>query len=148
VQANDKVVGRLNSFLRGEISAVETYRMALDKLQGSQNRAILQENLRSHESRVALLRDYVMQLGGQPATSSGAWGAVTKLWTGGAAIMGEGPVISALEEGEDHGMRDYRDNTALADLDRQSLNLVTNQLLPEQQRTHRALSSLKQQITA
>ena len=29
---NEEVVGKLNSFLRGEISAVETYRQALDKI--------------------------------------------------------------------------------------------------------------------
>ena len=29
---NEEAVGKLNSFLRGEISAVETYRQALDKV--------------------------------------------------------------------------------------------------------------------
>lgn len=145
---NEKMISRLNSLLRGEISAVESYRLAADKLTNPQHRVVLDENLRSHQMRVNQLRDFIVQLGGQPSGGAGAWGAVTRLWTGGAALLGDGPLISALEEGEEQGMRDYRDPGALADLDRSTLSMVTNQLQPEQQRTHRALTHLKQQVSA
>lgn len=143
-----KIVDRLNAFLRGEISAVETYRMALDKVQGSQYRSVLQDNLRSHERRVNLLRDCVSRCGGQPSTGSGAWGAFAKLYQGGAAVFGDGPAIAALEEGEDAGLRQYRDSDGLVDLDTDTLKLIADQILPEQERTHRALSSLKQTVGA
>jgi hypothetical protein len=48
------------SFLRGEISAVETYRMALEKLdRGNPARSELEACMRSHQERVALLRDQI-----------------------------------------------------------------------------------------
>ena len=46
----------LNSFLRGEIAAVETYRRALTRLGGHEEANDLRACLASHERRVALLR--------------------------------------------------------------------------------------------
>ena len=72
-------VDTLNGFLRGEISAVETYRQALDKLQSSPSRVQLEQCRRSHEERVSRLRQEVVRLGGKPEEGSGAWGAFAKL---------------------------------------------------------------------
>ena len=53
---NEKVVDTLNTFLRGELSAVETYRQALDKLNNSASRTLLLDCHISHEQRVEKLR--------------------------------------------------------------------------------------------
>jgi len=138
-------VDHLNSFLRGEISAVETYQMALDKIDAvSPARSELQSCLASHQQRVTLLREAIIQLGGEPATSSGVWGAFAKTVEGGAKLLGEKVAIAALEEGEDHGLRDYRDD--LSALDSSARRLVETQLLPQQVATHRTMSQLKKQI--
>src|SRR5437763_16680602 len=108
----DKPVDSLNELLRGEISAVETYRQAIEKLGGSATRRQLEDCRRSHEGRVAKLRDHVARLGGEPAKESGAWGAFARLFEGGAKVFGERAAVAALEEGEDHGLKLYR-----ADLD-------------------------------
>ncbi len=138
-------VSHLNSFLRGEISAVETYRMALDKIPSdSPARMQLESCLASHQERVILLRDAVLQLGGEPASSSGAWGTFAKTVEGGAKVFGEKATISVLEEGEDHGLKDYRGD--LDDLDGTALRLVQSKLLPEQIQTHRTMSQLKKSV--
>ncbi|MFZ5479930.1 MAG: DUF2383 domain-containing protein [Myxococcota bacterium] len=143
-----KCCDRLNSFLRGEISAVETYRMVLDKLTSGQHRRVLEENFRSHERRISLLRDRIVQLGGKPSEGSGVWGAITKLFQGGANVFGEASAISALEEGEDTGLKQYRDSDGLTDLDTDSLRLIHNTLLPEQERTHAELARVKDLVSA
>jgi hypothetical protein len=138
-------VDHLNSFLRGEIAAVETYRMALEKLErGGIARVELESCLRSHEQRVTLLSDAIRQLGGQPADSSGAWGTFAKAVEGGAKAFGDKAAIAALEEGEDHGLADYRRD--LDDLDAIARRLVEAQLLPKQIETHRTMSQLKKQV--
>ena len=76
----DKTVDALNGFLRGEISAVETYRQAIEKLGGSPTGAQLEDCRRSHEQRVAKLRAQVARLGGEPAKDSGA-GARSRGWS-------------------------------------------------------------------
>jgi len=57
----DKAVDTLNGFLRGEISAVETYRQAIEKLGRSSTSVQLEDCRQSHERRVATLRDQVAQ---------------------------------------------------------------------------------------
>lgn len=140
----NKSVDQLNSFLRGEISAVETYKQALDKLKTSSNAPMLEQWKRSHESRVALLRDQITKLGGKPADSSGPWGSFTKLVEGGAAALGEKAAVAALEEGEDHGLRDYRSD--VAKLEGEAKSLVMQKIIPEQQKTHDGVSMLKKQL--
>jgi hypothetical protein len=134
-------VDTLNGFLRGEISAVETYRQALDKLQASPSRVELEQCRRSHEERVARLRQEVVRLGGKPEEGSGAWGAFAQLVEGSAKVLGEKAAISALEEGEDHGLKLYREE--IGKLDATVRSVIESELLPAQERTHKSLSTLK-----
>jgi len=140
----DKAVDTLNGFLRGEISAVETYRQAIEKLGRNANWTQLEDCKQSHEQRVARLRAQVERLGGQPAKDSGAWGAFARLVEGGAKAFGERAAVAALEEGEDHGLKLYRDD--LDKLDMTSRQLVETELLPAQERTHEFMSTLKRTL--
>jgi uncharacterized protein (TIGR02284 family) len=141
--ANVETIDQLNSFLRGELSAVETYRQAQRKL--SSHRDILQECERSHAARVSALSEEIRKRGGAPAQSSGLWGQFATAVEGTATALGEKAAISALEEGEDHGRDDYiRD---LKDLDLDARQLVEMRLLPEQRRTHDVISSLKKRLS-
>lgn len=49
--------------------------------------------------------------------------------------------MSALEEGEDHGLKLYRDD--LEKLDMPTRRFVETDLLPAQQQTHQFMSTLK-----
>lgn len=138
-------IDQLNSFLRGEISAVETYDQAIKKLA---DEPALAESLRacraSHDRRVNALRSEIRRLGGDPAEGSGVWGAFAKAVEGGAKVFGKSAAIAALEEGEDHGRDDY-----LGDLEKLTpaiKSFVQTQLVPEQKRTHDALSRLKSSL--
>jgi demethoxyubiquinone hydroxylase (CLK1/Coq7/Cat5 family) len=140
-------IDQLNHYLRGEISAVETYRMALEKLDHqSPARADVETCLQSHQSRVTLLQEAVRTAGGTPVEGSGPWGVFAKVVEGGAKLMGDKATIAALEEGEDHGVKDYKSD--LNDLDDSARSLITARLAPEQQRTHDRMSSLKKRLAA
>lgn len=144
--ATKSSIDQLNSFLRGEISAVESYRMALDKLdKDSTARTELLANMASHEERVSALRDAIRAAGGEPAAGSGAWGGFVKAVEGTARALGDKVAIAALEEGEDHGLRDYRSD--IKDLDPQAQSLLANRLLPAQQVTHDRMSALKKRLS-
>ena len=138
-------IDHLNSFLRGEISAVETYGQAIEKLEDQPAVASTLANCRaSHEKRVAVLREEIRRRGGEPAEGSGAWGSFAKLVEGGAKVFGAKSAIAALEEGEDHGRDDYK--RELDELSPDVRRLVESELLPEQLRTHDALSALKHSL--
>jgi len=138
-------VDQLNSFLRGELSAAETYRLALDRLEQSQHRATLVQCSRSHEERARLLTEAILGRGGEPANSSGAWGSLVRMVERSAAAISEGAAIAVLEEGEDHGRDDYlRDLDSLEPSARQ---LVEFAILPEQRRTHDSIKAVKRSLS-
>jgi hypothetical protein len=141
-RARDNDIDHLNSFLRGELSAVETYNQAIQKLAGEPAVVTsLQQSRGSHMRRAEMLRSEIRRLGGEPADGSGLWGGFAKLVEGGAKVFGKKAAVAALEEGEDHGRDDYKRD--LDDLSPQVRMFVQSQLVPEQQRTHDALSQLK-----
>lgn len=140
-------IDQLNSFLRGEMSALETYDQAIEKLK---DEPLLAESLRacrsSHDRRVSALKAEVQRLGGAPAEGSGVWGGFAKLVEGGAKIFGKSAAINALEQGEDHGRDDYAGD--LEKLSPAIRNFVQRELQPEQTRTHDTLSRLKKTMSA
>lgn len=138
-------VTQLNSFLRGELSAVETYAQAIAKLGDEPAlRTKLEDCRTSHQQRVSLLREEITRRGGEPADGSGVWGAFAQLVEGGAKVFGKKAAIAALEEGEDHGRDDYK--AELDKLDSDARRFVESKLLPEQLRTHDTLSALKRAL--
>ncbi|WNG29203.1 DUF2383 domain-containing protein [Cystobacter fuscus] len=137
-------VETLNSFLRGELSAVETYRQAIGHVSTDRLRDQLQDCLRDHEQRAAAIRERITKLGGQPAEGSGVWGTFAKIVQAGADVLGEQSAIQALEQGEDHGLADYQ-----RDLDKthgEARRFVRMELLPAQKRTHDRMSKLKKTL--
>jgi len=142
--ANTTDVETLNSFLRGEISAVETYRQAIGHVSDERIRSQLEDCLHDHEHRVQAIRERVEKLGGTPVGSSGLWGTFTKLMQAGADLLGEKTALQALEEGEDQGLADYQ-----RDMDKthgEARRFVRMELLPAQKRTHERMSRLKKTL--
>jgi demethoxyubiquinone hydroxylase (CLK1/Coq7/Cat5 family) len=139
----EKSIDVLNSYLRGEISAVETYEMALNTISEPSLRSTLSDCLQSHQERVTLLRQRVDQLGGRASEGSGLWGGFTKLIEGGAKVLGTRAALAALEEGEDYGLKMYRDKEDREKIDPESRRLTETRLLTAQEKTHAAMSRLK-----
>lgn len=141
-----ETVRQLNSFLRGEISASETYRMAVDKLAGSDqtvaqsNVGLLREIQEEHSRAAQTLRDRIQELGGEPSDASGAWGAWATTVQGTMNLFGDTSALKGLKEGEEHGLKDYQ--AGMDDIDPASGQLVQNQLIPAQQRHITLLNQL------
>lgn len=144
----DRCVDQLNSLLRGEISAVETYEQAIEKVDDEHAsdatalRAIAQE----HGEAAQSLRDEIRRLGAEADDSSGAWGAWAKTVEAAAKLFGDASALKALKEGEEHGLKDYRE--ALDDLDEPSRNLVSTRLIPNQVRHIAVLDGMIAKIDA
>jgi uncharacterized protein (TIGR02284 family) len=127
-------VAKLQECLRGELSAVETYDLAINSVKDAELTRALRQLRDSHDRRVVLLRDRLRQDGAKPEPSSGAWGALAKMVQGTADIFGSSAALSALEEGEDHGLKLY--SADLQDCDLSTREFIVVELLPEQQRSH------------
>jgi len=135
-ERNDSIK-QLDSLLRGEISAAETYRMAIEKLGDSSvptsslSLGQLRQMQEDHGRAAQALRDRIRELGGDPSDSSGAWGVWAQTVQGTANLFGDVSALKALKEGEEHGFKDYEE--ALGDVDAASRQVIEGQLLPRQQ---------------
>jgi uncharacterized protein (TIGR02284 family) len=123
----------LNGLLRGELSAVETYRQARERVQDEAAAAQLLRIEEDHEQAVAQLRESVRTHGGQPSESSGPWGTWAQAVTGAAKMFGVEAVLKVLKEGEEHGMKEYEEILANEDTDAACKRVVRETLIPQQQ---------------
>jgi len=138
-----EAVRQLNSLLRGEISAAETYKMAIDKVADSNTGAdvtILQQMQEEHGRAAQELRERIRSLGGEPSDSSGAWGAWAQTVQGTMNLFGDAAALKSLKEGEEHGLKDYQE--ALDDTDAESADLIQSELIPNQQKHINILDQL------
>ena len=136
----DLSLSTLNTFLRGEIAAVQTYARTLKRLGGHACCGDLGQCLASHERRVALLRRRILDLGGVPEQTPGGWDPFPRHGESGSVPLRDDAVIAALEEGEDRGLKLYLDD--VGKLDRDTRRLIGDCVLPEQVWTHDSLSDL------
>ncbi len=103
-------VSALNSLLRGEMSAIETYRQAREKVISGEPGATELERLQlDHRDAADKLWHHIEQHGGKPSEGSGAWGTWAKTVEGTAKLLGNAAALKALKEGEEHGLKDYQD---------------------------------------
>ena len=124
----------VNSCLRGELAACETYRQALEKSRSEYGTdpkfQQLEKMMRNHEQAVTLLQSLVRQKGGTPDTDSGAWGTWANTVMGASKLLGDRAALKALKEGEESGMKQYRalidDTDTPADVRDAAMKLLKN----------------------
>ena len=134
-------IDRLNRLLRGEISAVETYQQALEKITGpeaSELRAMMDD----HQQAAETWRERVIRYGGTPSDDSGIWGSWAQLVEGTAKVFGPGTALSALKQGEEHGIAEYERALDDEDVAAEDKTLIRSELLPRSQAHIQALDRL------
>lgn len=120
----------LNSMLRGEMAAVESYNLAIRHTAESPHRMGLTRIRDQHQNCVCALRHWVRDLHVAPSQSSGAWGCFATLVTGAASVVGWKTLVAALKRGEHHGEAVYRTAMGNPDLPDDLRHLIGAQLLP------------------
>jgi hypothetical protein len=138
----EEVVQQFNLLLRGEISATEIYRMAIDKLmkdgQDPSRVATLREIQREHIRAAQVFRKRISELGGLSEESSGNWGI--KVAMGAAQLFGDNATLHALRDSEEHGLKEMQ--ASLEHLDADSAELVERAMMPGQAKHIRRITSL------
>jgi uncharacterized protein (TIGR02284 family) len=127
-------IDTLNSLLRGELAATETYQQALAKVGDSgPGSAELRQIHVEHREAANTLREHVRKHGGTPDHGSGAWGVFAKAVEGTAKLFGNAAALKALKEGEERGIKDYENALNDATLPADCQTLIRTQLLPQTQ---------------
>lgn len=130
----DHCIDICNKLYRGEISAIETYTQAIDKFKDEAEHSTLADLRREHIFSADRLRHSVRDMGGEPTTDSGAWGAWARIVEGTAKLMGDSPALKALLEGEEHGQKEYEEALDDDGVLPGCKEMIRNELLPRQVR--------------
>lgn len=123
-------IGVCNRLLRGELSAVETYNLVIQKFSDEPEVGELSRLRDEHAWAVSRLQENVRGMGGRPDTDSGAWGAFTKTLQSTANLFGENSALSLIEQGEKHGQNDYQDALADDEVMADCKMMIRSELLP------------------
>jgi demethoxyubiquinone hydroxylase (CLK1/Coq7/Cat5 family) len=138
-------VDALNMLLRGELSAVETYDQALAKFDDAAHKTALTKIRDEHSHAVQVLRERVRAFNGEPSTNSGPWGAFASTVTGAAKLVGPQATLSALKQGEQHGISDYEKALNNEGINAECRNTIRTDLHP---RCTRHIAQLDSMIAA
>jgi len=126
-------VDSLNSLLRGEIAAVDTYEQALRKFADAENAPIVTALTRirnEHSESVGLLRSRVSVSEGKPSEDAGPWGLFAGTVTAGAKMIGPVTALAALKQGEMHGIDQYEKTLNNKEVSTECNYLISSDLLP------------------
>ncbi|MGH7458347.1 MAG: DUF2383 domain-containing protein [Longimicrobiaceae bacterium] len=126
-------IDNIQELLRGEISAVETYRQALEKVDDQLEAADLRRLESEHQEAVNRLSEAVSRLGATPETDSGGWGAFARAVEGTSKVFGNRAALEALKKGEEHGLSDYREALDDRATDPEVNRLIRGTLIPRQE---------------
>jgi rubrerythrin len=126
----DQTTDLCNALLRGEISAIETYDQAIEKISDSPGVEILEDIQSDHEQSVAELREYLVDHASEVSEGSGWWGSFVQALEGAAKVLGTQPALKLLREGEEHGVREYEKALAHPEISAAARVLIQQKLLP------------------
>src|SRR4051794_27644277 len=138
-------IDTLNSLLRGEIAATETYQQALEKVGDEPEAAELRRIHKEHREAANELRQHVRGHGEVPDHGSGAWGAFAKAVEGTAKLFGNANAVRALKQGEESGLSSYNKALDDKDLAPECKSLIRSKLVPQ---TQEHISTLDRLIQA
>jgi hypothetical protein len=123
----------LNALLRGELAAVESYHHVLSELEiRKQADAVgIRRIAKEHSEMANALKHKISAGGGRPKKSSGRWGFCAKAVTMTAQILGKVAVLNALREGEELGLKTYRQAALNQNIDTEVKDLIESCLIPK-----------------
>lgn len=139
----DPTIEVLDSLLRGELSAIETYSQVIHKYPDSPACSTLQGIRSDHLQSVETLRSQIFGRGGNPSTDSGPWGGFATTVEALASLFGDNSAIAMLRQGEEHGINEYNEALEDPDVSSAAKEAIRNELLPALHKHLDTLSAVK-----
>jgi hypothetical protein len=123
-------IDSLNSLLRCQLAAVDTYDQAMHKFDDSHLLADLQTIRQEHAEAEVTLREKILERGGKPVEASGPWGACAAAIIGEANMIGPATALAALCQGEEHTINEFEDTLKHENVNLDCKTLIRTNLLP------------------
>ena len=135
-------INDLEKILRGEIAAVEAFRQVLEKFTDYVHASELRRMQFEHERAVDFWKDQLKSQEPIVEESSGPWGKIVETFVGVAKLLGDGATLRVLKDGEEHGLKEYRELLESDHLNEESISFVKSVCLNLQRQHIFTLESL------
>lgn len=135
-------VEQMAQILRGEVSAMEAYTQVMQKVKNGAEAHRLEEFLNDHRKAVTYWKSQVEKMNVDIPFSSGPWGDVVEAFIGSAKILGNRVALKALQEGEEHGLEEYKDALENPDLSLEHKKNIKETFIPNQERHITSISAM------
>lgn len=132
---------QLDDLIRGEMAAVKTYDTALEKVKDEKELSKLKMIREDHVNAVAKLKTFATGDIKEDTKTSGVWGAFTTAYTGGAKLFGNEAALKVLNQGEEHGVNEYKEALEDDNIKPELKQMIRTQFLPKQQEHIKTLKS-------
>lgn len=124
---------QLDDLIRGEMTAVKTYDTALEKVKDEKEAAKLKKIREDHVNAVSKLKTFANKDVKEDTTSAGPWGAFATAYTSGAKLFGNEAALKALQQGEEHGINEYKEALEDDKIKPELKQMIKTQFLPKQE---------------
>lgn len=142
-KTNEKYMKKLKALYRGELSAVETYKQAMEKFESEPEIMRLQSFVNDHEEAVKFFESKIESMGDHTEHDSGAWGTTAKTVMGAAKFFGDTSTLKALEEGEEHGLSEYKELHNLDETPTELKREIEQKFIPKTQDHINSIRAMK-----
>ncbi len=121
----------LKELIRAELSAMETYRLAMEKVSDEPEADELRRIASEHREAVSVLRQQYPAGAGPTPESPGIWGGWERAMETASTLFGNEDAVRALQRGEENDVKEYEKALSDKELDPRSRSLISSTLLPQ-----------------
>jgi hypothetical protein len=123
-------VDAINTLLRRQLAAVETYDRALIRFEDPRVLADLETIREDHIKAEILLREKVLQMGGEPVDVAEPWVSCASALSGDTKVAGSATALDALRQAEEYSINELEDTLKHENINFDCKDLIRISLLP------------------
>lgn len=135
---NDEV----EEVIRGEISAAEAYEQVMESLKTDPESQRLQSFHEEHLKAVDYWKEQSVKENIYEEDGSGIWGTAVKGFVGVSKLFGSTSALAALREGEEYGLKLYKDLLKSENLTEDQKAQIRNHFIPTQEKHINSLNAI------
>jgi hypothetical protein len=126
----DPTFDTCETLFRAEMLAIAAYNRTIDEFAHSPREHMLERIRTTHEKNADSLRFLIFSHEAEPSPCSVFWRGLVQTLDGPALMTLDSTVIGLLKEGEEHGIREYREALSDPDVSEELKELICQELLP------------------
>ena len=127
---------QLDDLIRGEMAAVSAYDVAINDLKNGNERSSLVRLRDNHQAAVVKLNKYAKNKPSvrEDVKTVGPWSTFAKAWVKGATLISNNAALTALKQGEEHGVDEYKEALDDSTISNDLKNEIRTSMLPLQEK--------------